>query len=100
MNARHAAALALLVWYFMVPPRTRDARELAQTTLPLSQWGAGQPFDSLSACEQKKQHMIDLYIAESKGARRPDEAFEMKSRLTVFQAAQCVRDGDPRLKVK
>jgi hypothetical protein len=56
MNPRHAAALALVSWYLMVPPGPNPAR--AYYT-PLSRWKLIGNFDSDAAC--KKAQAARLY---------------------------------------
>jgi hypothetical protein len=49
MRLRHAAALALVGWYLMVPPTT-DGK--IDNSAPLSQWDIRSSFDSAATCEQ------------------------------------------------
>ncbi|HEY9158671.1 hypothetical protein [Candidatus Binatus sp.] len=80
MNFRHAAALALVGWYLMIPPSLADtwvcrqsvSAELARgwfgwgkdcetmarafvPDAPLSQWHQGAPFETLAECEADRQ---------------------------------------------
>jgi hypothetical protein len=56
MNLRHAAALALVSWYLMVPPWTagHDGRPIqplvADSYAPLSKWATEGSFDSAADC--------------------------------------------------
>jgi hypothetical protein len=47
MNPRHAAALALVGWYLMVPPMYQHHE--IDDKAPLSQWRIIQSFDTLSS---------------------------------------------------
>jgi hypothetical protein len=49
MTLRHAAALALVGWYLMVPPLSSDGKEI-DTAAKLSQWDARLRFDRASDC--------------------------------------------------
>jgi len=63
MNLRHAAALALVVWYYlMVPPITNDVSGTAngvQSGAPLSQWRSLRYFATESECETEKARAGD-----------------------------------------
>jgi hypothetical protein len=107
MKLRHAAALALVGWYLMVPPSKRemnwlcgasltasvshelfgtgDEKEYAEwakmvdTNARLSEWHEMSPFETLKACEEARGRFMALpaYLPE--------------------HAAQCVASDDPRL---
>ena len=47
MNLRHAAALALVGWYLMVPP-------LSNPSAPLSKWNLYRSYDTARECEVAK----------------------------------------------
>lgn len=50
MKPRHAAVLALVVWYLMVPPRQSDG--WPDLAAPVSEWTAvGGGFADLESCE-------------------------------------------------
>jgi hypothetical protein len=50
MNLRHAAALALVGWYLMMPPLKPDG--LPDKSMPLAQWDTMKSYDSASDCEK------------------------------------------------
>src|SRR5208282_990037 len=59
MNPRHAAALALVGWYLMVPPPTVDLSTRLPTTkpnldAPLRYWDTFGNFDSAQDCESAR----------------------------------------------
>jgi hypothetical protein len=56
MNLRHAAALALVGWYLLVPPILTD-QLLVNIDAPISKWEHYQSFDSAQECES-----TNLYI--------------------------------------
>ena len=93
MSFRHAAALALVGWYLMLPPEHLVASATKGTpypdaVAPLSKWGTVKTFDRPDDCEadiRRRQQEADE--ADLKGANR----------LWAF-AYQCVASDDPRLK--
>ena len=100
MNLRHAAALALVGWYLMVPP---DHPKLDDSTgwvsqAPLRDWQIVQRFDATSACE-KRRHEI---ISDAMHAIKPDSlaghAAAVLSDYAISNNAACVSRDDPRLK--
>ena len=70
MKPHHAAALALVGWYLMLPPVTSDGR--IQKDAPLSRWYIFSNFETKEECEKARQ---------------------VSSGLTI-----CVASDDPRLK--
>jgi hypothetical protein len=99
MNARRAAALALVGWYLMVPPF--DAVNLK--TLPsgnistvwkrrasLPEWNINGSFGKAGDCEDEKAKLQQL------GLQNPDQVGS--STVAAWLGAQCVATDDPRLK--
>jgi hypothetical protein len=85
MTLRHAAALALVGWYLMIPPLDRD--EHVQTNAPLSSWVNDQSYETAAACEQKKRADMDRV----KDDKEPWVRFAASS-------VKCIATDDPRLK--
>lgn len=87
MNLRHAAALALVGWYLMIPP-TSNGLPLADA--PLNLWVQIDTFDTADFCHR------DL-ITGTEGKRRwmGDAAT-----FAVLKEARCIASDDPRLKEK
>jgi hypothetical protein len=85
VNLRHAAALALVGWYLMVPPfgldRSRDPDQ------PLPKWSIAQSFDTTSECN-------DTMVGRRKHAQETGNK-RMEDALT---SAACIATDDPRLK--
>ncbi|MGD0076804.1 MAG: hypothetical protein ABSD31_21115 [Candidatus Binataceae bacterium] len=96
MNFRHAAALAAVGWYLMVPPfGNGDFKENA----PISQWSTDTSFDTAKECEDyrvavNKKTQADLPPHGSKPTDSA-QAFAVKMLL-----GQCIASDDPRLKGK
>jgi len=85
----HAAALALVGWYLMVPPTSRDF-PMGNADAPLSQW-AKRPttYRDKAECE----HVLDQQ-------RRLWNAKNKQVKVRFYKQAQCVAIDDPRLKGK
>jgi hypothetical protein len=79
MTLRHTAALALVGWYLMMPPKDEN--------LPLSKWRAVESYDAASACMNAKI----AYFHRVKDL--PDTNLE---KLRILDM-QCVSTDDPRL---
>ena len=58
VSLRHAAALALVGWYLMVP-RSFPDNPLPQWKAPISEWDRYGDFASKAKCEAKKAKMIE-----------------------------------------
>jgi len=91
MKLRHAAALALVGWYLMVPPlRSKGSSECYEANAPISQWQRIEAFDTAEQCKAAstksalwhKQHGLDCGLA------------------SAWLDAQCIESDDPRLKEK
>jgi hypothetical protein len=59
MKSRHAAALALVGWYLMMP-HALPGNPSPDWGAPISDWYRYGDFRSQAACEAKKQRMIEL----------------------------------------
>jgi hypothetical protein len=103
VKPRHAAALALVGWYLMVPP--------TETSAPLPQWKIAATFDSGDQCTRSLSGLRDdankeVATRENAGAGylgtqkdRDAWAAAQNKQITLYQA-QCVAADDPRLKDK
>jgi hypothetical protein len=87
MNLGHAAALALVGWYLMIPPKhIKNLRPTVSAHAPLCEWTVIQPFDKATDCDQElKRRIMDC------GNCPLDE---------LWLSAQCIASDDPRLKEK
>lgn len=111
---RHAAALALMGWYFMVPPPSPARDGTALTGSPLSQWVSFYVFDSANDCvtggleikanfEKELKKDVDIQDAAKAAGRRPSAA-EIDNLARDLWAAragergECVASDDPRLR--
>jgi hypothetical protein len=92
MKPGHAAALALLFWYQMIPPTRGTPAEILYNA-PLSQWEVGNQWETEAECENDIPSARD---AEEmiKQCTNSDCAVAVKR----FAKARCLFYEDPRLK--
>jgi hypothetical protein len=89
MKARHAAALALVGWYLMVPLRPGDPSE------PLSHWyQSPETFNTEDDCKE----LLEYDVSRFYGKQLHDPA--IREHVRSLQYARCVADNDPRFKSK
>jgi hypothetical protein len=89
MKLRHAAALALVGWYLLIPPLGRPAPS------DLSQWEVITTFDSRSLCMSLRTSDIQSWLI-TKGILDLSAA-QLKA---YVDNSRCVSEDDPRLKAK
>jgi hypothetical protein len=103
MNLRHAAALALVGWYLLCPPRVGPGLGVKgfNTQAPLEQWlfvGSDRAFATSTECEQEHQK-ISRYFLMAGGQSGIDD-FERGLLVQAsmrIDAAQCISSDDLRL---
>ena len=105
MNTRHASALAIVIWYLVIPPIGVDNKVDAHA--PLSQWRRGMGFESEKDCDDSLKDAIQnpMTAAEYQAAAQATKKAKMKplsmSEMTKrTQESQCVASDDPRLRAK
>jgi hypothetical protein len=95
MKATHAAALALVAWYLMVPPLVNEPYKI-DTEAPLTSWVVYQTFKTSDKCQTVLSSAQSKYKATATAAsgtiKRGTRAFALQM---VF--AQCVKSDDPDL---
>jgi hypothetical protein len=103
MKSRHATALAIVLWYLMIPPIGIDNKVDAHA--PLSKWRIGVGFDSEKKCDDSLKDAIQnpMTPAEYQAAAEATRKAKMKplSMLEMTKRTQesiCVAGDDPRLK--
>jgi hypothetical protein len=87
---RHAAALALVGWYLMVPISGNDP--IPNPTINFSKWINIRSFDSAERCEDGRLGVIESGVGGPQLGGYPD--WEVKK---VLLLSQCVGSDDPRL---
>jgi hypothetical protein len=112
MNLRHAAALALVGWYLMVPPLTKvgpDSYNLPpDTSAPISKWTYSvlDHFDREEECKTEltnRQSELETRLRSQNAAGSRGHAWgETISEYygATIKAARCVPDTDPGIKAK
>jgi len=89
MKFCHAAALALVGWYLMMPPTSRDYPQ-GKIDAPLAEWlKKPTAYRDKSECE----HVLDKQI-------RLSNSHNKQIAVKFYKQAQCVSADDPRLKAK
>jgi hypothetical protein len=103
MNLRHAAALALLGWYLMMPPVSADRdRAFVYSQAPIGRWQIRGTFGSTIDCEKAKGKSQKKWRDDEE--RNAETAARMDANLNdlaigTFEAARlmkCVSTDDPR----
>jgi hypothetical protein len=92
MTIYHAAALALIGWYLLLPPV--DTENNPRTDLPISEYRQVQSYDTARDCEAAKDKFLKEYRtnAEKPGGRE----FWLGMDASVVEGL-CVSSDDPRL---
>ncbi len=85
MNPRHAAALALVGWYLMIPP---DNGTGVNIEAPLSKWTVMSAHDTAYDCEEMR-----IYSFKRANAEQERDAI-FRQQVTN---SQCIETTDPRL---
>ena len=96
MKLRHAAALALVRWYLMIP--RYDLTGLVLDKAPLSMWKIYNEYDSSAQCEEIREEMsrtAQKFIDEQEQRAETEDGL---SQATVMLSARCIAKDDPRLK--
>ena len=91
MNLRHAAALALVGWYLMMPPLDQDTRDW-NTAAPFSEWTTIKSFHSKKDCRVDTHEALEAYRIQHFRDATPTPEYE--------GILRCVANNDPRLKEK
>ncbi|MGB0059121.1 hypothetical protein [Candidatus Binatus sp.] len=99
MSLRHAAALALVGWYLMVPPAIPGTGQVDQSA-PLSQWKIRRQFPHDQGCEATKARLREQALAAQtqNDAAEPRRGERNPEQRCILCNAQCVAQDDPRLK--
>ena len=112
LSALHAAAVALVAWYLMVPPISD--RAMVQLDRPLSEWQQDGVFDAASDCQRAKDKEIICDAAIQRGTAeeidracefhagtksRTDDVMRLAAHLRIerYTHAQCLATDDPHL---
>jgi hypothetical protein len=97
MKTRHAAVLALVGWYLMVPPPVIHSSVPVDLDAPLSKWGF---FLHTIAQPNVSKALVAFYkLAKTELLANPSDE---RDRIGFYQleSSQCIASDDPRLKEK
>jgi hypothetical protein len=101
MTPWHAAALALVGWYLMVPPplpgnTRRNAPVYTDVDAPIAKWNIIDSFDSAQACRKSfLEHADEADDAQKHPQQNCDTVGGPICR--PFMMAKCIATDDPRL---
>ncbi len=93
MKLHHAAALALVGWYLMVPPALEEHsnHRIYTKAAPLSAWQMISSFDTANECKQAIQDLVKpLWSAINK-----EQHLSLDEMRPIY--AKCFASNDPRL---
>jgi hypothetical protein len=92
MSLRHAAALALVGWYLIVPPfHVEGERPVIDSNVPTSNWTILNWFGTFFDCEKERERFPELAIFEALTFPSTAEANLVLARVPY---AQCVSTKD------
>jgi hypothetical protein len=105
MKPRHAAVLALLGWYLLIPPvfspMGEHPRAFNDLNAPMNRWDIWASFESQAACEKEKERIRNEAPLRIRFAHeRPDQDLNgnILAVAQAWQLAECVATGDLRLR--
>jgi hypothetical protein len=93
IKLRHSAALALVLWYLIVPPSKGSPTFLFDAHAPLNQWTIRDTFDTAAECRQQARTTANLF----KALADKDGTIAAINNSKRFAMAICVEADDPRL---
>lgn len=97
VKCHYAPALALVVWYLMIPPPSPYMSPPVDLDAPLSTWSLYSEDDTISECEQE---LVTIYTdAKTELVANPADEVD-RLQFHQFESSQCVASDDPRLKEK
>src|SRR5260221_4249851 len=111
MKSSHAAVLALVGWYLIVPPPKAitdpRVRKVIDAKTPFVEWLAIRRFETASDCERVKKHLhheafktflcnLDAWDRD-KHPDLPLDTIRCLQKNGQFLVSECVANDDPRL---
>jgi hypothetical protein len=102
MKLHHAAALALVGWYLLMPPITMEGEKAKiDGTVPLSQWNRGdRVYETESACEEARTKLRAIAESHKNWIGPSGSLAAANDRYVLLTNQRCVATEDPRLKGK
>jgi hypothetical protein len=125
MKLRHAAALALVGWYLMVPPRGVESKDISHhlfhdtkeatdallnktaeigpdPTQPYSDWAIMSSYDTGGQCEQERRKYLEIAANAKEREYRDSQGQPLSDQIKIstkqYEFAVCIATDDPRLK--
>jgi hypothetical protein len=100
MKPRHAAALAIVGWYLLMPPITMEGDKAnVDGSVPLSQWDRGdRVYDTESACEEMRAKLSAIAESHKNWIGRSGSVAAANDRYVLLTNQRCIATDDPRLK--
>lgn len=94
MKPSHAAVLAVVGWYLMIPPALEEHsnHRIYTKAAPLSEWETAASFDTAKECKEALQELVKpLWSAINK-----KQHLSLDDMRPLY--AKCFASDDPRLK--
>jgi hypothetical protein len=99
MNLRHAAALALVGWYLMMPPPDNVGSLRRFWEGSLAGWSIKSSFDSSKECESARQkELADAHASIPREGELADNGVITDKGVFIPLTLLCIATDDPRLK--
>ena len=88
MKSRHAAALALVGWYLLVP-------NVHLPDLPLNRWSQWDSYDTAKECSEGRSKAREM--VQRKDYKGLGDGFSVEDDRTAIDRSKCIASDDPRL---
>ncbi len=101
MTLRHAAALVLVGWYFIMPPARTSPKGIVNMNIkaPLSRWQIVGRFDSIKDCNEYSDELRKMTReAENPNISPVEKRIEEGTMNILLANSQCIATDDPRIK--
>ena len=92
-TVRHAAAVALVGWYLLVPPYKADKHSL-DVDASLPKWENFGSYDKAKECTDDRASQINFWYDEGKNSQYAARTLEL------LRHSVCMATDDPRLRAK
>jgi hypothetical protein len=104
MKLRHAAALALVGWYLMLPPEQYSKehdRMFPDEDAPISQWEIIGSFDTAAQCKTASEQAFSQAGERAREEKRKNPRSKISEeeydRFYFSDGGNCIATDDPRL---
>ncbi len=101
MKFRHAAALALVGWYLLMPPIVMEGEKAkVDGSVPLSQWHHVRVYETQSACEEENAKLRAIAESHKNWIGPSGSVAAANDRYVLLTNQRCIATNDQRLKSK